>query len=205
MYRDARAVPRLTGYHRAALRGSRGADGQTGVAGTDGRAAVPAAPGVRGAGGKRQRRRDPAGAAASHDHRACRERSSPGSSSTSPGGEGGDGGAGGKGGGRKGAAPANDHARRRTAAQRDRRVQRSGWARRQPGPAADRHVPTRDVWGQRIPPSLAELINYRTPRRHSSSQQTEQNDSRRLRILRVPRSCCNQPDANAMNTIGVTG
>jgi hypothetical protein len=24
-------------------------------------------------------------------------------------------------------------------------------------------VPMRDVWGQRIPPSLAELINYRPP------------------------------------------
>jgi hypothetical protein len=26
-------------------------------------------------------------------------------------------------------------------------------------------VPTRDIWGQRIPPSLAELINYRPARR----------------------------------------
>ena len=26
-------------------------------------------------------------------------------------------------------------------------------------------VPMRDVWGQRIPPSLAELINYRPPGR----------------------------------------
>ncbi|HEV8265293.1 MAG TPA: hypothetical protein VGQ06_10085 [Gemmatimonadales bacterium] len=168
---DASAVPPsdwLIVESRGA-RGARGADGQNGTAGAAGQDGCPGTAGGPGGAGGNGSAGGPGGRGGQITIIAPSEEPFLAGliDARVPGGEGGPGGASGKGGagGKGGAAsPANDP---RCTAGVNGTAGRPGVAGpdgRDGAPGARPQtltVPTRDIWGTRVPPPLAELINYR--------------------------------------------
>ncbi len=171
---DAGAVPPsdwLVIESRGA-RGARGSDGASGATGTAGSDGCPGGPGGPGGAGGVGTNGGPGGRGGQITIIAPAEEPFLAGlvDARAPGGEGGPGGSGGSGGpgGKGGAAsPANDP---RCPAGADGTAGQPGGdgSRGRAGPLGNRPqiltVPTRDVWGMRMPPALADLINYR-PRR----------------------------------------
>jgi hypothetical protein len=170
---DARAVPPSDWLviEARGSQGSRGAGGTEGIAGTAGQPGCPGSAGGPGGAGGNGSAGGPGGRGGQITIIAPAEEPFLAGlvDAQVPGGEGGDGGTGGKGGvgGKGGAAsPATDARCVAGAAGAAGPPGAKGQDGRDGQPGTRPQivtVPMRDVWGQRIPPSLAELIDYRPP------------------------------------------